>query len=45
MAEVDKDDLLRYACEDADITYKLTEIFAPKLRENNLQELFEQGTV
>jgi DNA polymerase-1 len=42
MAEVEKDKILRYACEDADITFKLTEIFAPQLRANNLQDLFEQ---
>ncbi len=30
-----------YACEDADITLQLKEVFEPMLKENNLVELFE----
>lgn len=30
-----------YACEDADMTWRLAEVFAPQLRERNLEDLFE----
>jgi DNA polymerase-1 len=35
------DQLVDYACEDADITLQLKQVFEPKLVETNTQELFE----
>src|SRR5690554_1286355 len=39
--EVDLEDAKEYAGEDADITYQLKEIFAPKLEQTKTQTLFE----
>ncbi len=39
-AEVDLDRARDYACEDADLTLRLKEIFEPRLREQGLLELF-----
>lgn len=41
MREVDTTLLKDYASEDADITLQLKEVFAPKLEESNVKELFE----
>jgi len=41
MREVDLEDAKEYAGEDADITYQLKEIFAPKLEQTKTQTLFE----
>ncbi len=37
--EVDVQKLSDYACEDADITFRLFELFAKKLKENNLEKI------
>ena len=34
--------LVDYACEDADITLELSEVFRPKLSETNTQKLYEE---
>ncbi len=44
MREVQKNKinaLVDYACEDADITFQLAEIFKPQLKESNTLQLFE----
>jgi len=41
MQDVDMDTLYIYACEDADITYRLYEILSEKLEEHQLQEIAE----
>ena len=40
MTELASDLVYEYACEDADITMKLKNIFAPKLKELDLENLF-----
>ncbi len=35
-------DASRYACEDADITWRLTEVLRPKLQERGLAQLFQE---
>lgn len=35
-------DASRYACEDADITWRLTEVLRPKLQERGLEQLFQE---
>lgn len=40
MRQVDVDKVCQYACEDADVTLKLHNIFKEKLRESELEELF-----
>ncbi len=35
-------DASRYACEDADITWRLTEVLRPKLQERGLEQLFHE---
>ena len=42
MLDVPLDKLSDYACEDADVTIQLKEIFEPLLKENKLTEPFEQ---
>jgi DNA polymerase-1 len=39
MAEVDVETVSEYACEDADITYRLMEVFEPRLEEAGVAEL------
>lgn len=41
-AEVSLDRARDYACEDADYTLRLKELFQPKLREQKLEELFQE---
>ncbi len=41
-ADVEVKKVAEYACEDTDVTFKLTEIFKPKLKKSNLVDLFEQ---
>ena len=36
------DDACVYACEDADITWRLAQVFRPKLQERNLDSLFHE---
>ncbi len=40
MRDVSVDDIKEYATEDADITWQLKEVFAPKLKEQNAEKLF-----
>ncbi|MFQ5652875.1 MAG: DNA polymerase I [bacterium] len=40
IAEIEIEKFAQYACEDADITLKLTGIFEPQLRDGNLMDLF-----
>lgn len=40
MAELPVEEVVNYACEDADITWQLKEKFAPLLKENNTLDLF-----
>ncbi|TDJ00337.1 MAG: DNA polymerase I [Caldithrix sp.] len=40
-AEVPIKDIAKYACEDADITFRLHQIFEPKLTKGKLLELFQ----
>ncbi len=42
MRNVAIEKISEYAAEDADVTYKLKTIFAPILKENNLEKLFEE---
>ena len=39
-ADIDVERVAKYACEDADITLKLKQIFEPQLRSGNLEVLF-----
>ena len=39
-AEVEQEKACFYACEDADITYRLVELLRPRLQERELDELF-----
>ena len=41
MRDVALEDIKEYAAEDADITYQLKEIFAPKLEQSKTRELFD----
>ena len=41
MSDLTADDIKDYACEDADITYQIFEKTAPELKEQGLQELFD----
>ncbi|MBK9488001.1 MAG: DNA polymerase I [Haliscomenobacter sp.] len=41
MSQVDLEKVTDYAAEDADITLQLKELFAPKLEEGGVQELFD----
>ncbi|QZT36026.1 DNA polymerase I [Halosquirtibacter xylanolyticus] len=40
MRDLPVDEVCRYACEDADFTFRLKSLFLPKLKESNLEELF-----
>jgi DNA polymerase-1 len=42
MRSVDIEALKEYACEDADVTLQLKDLFEPKLKETNTLELFEK---
>lgn len=41
MRDLKPEDIYEYAAEDADVTLKLKNVLAPKLKELNLEELFE----
>ena len=41
MRDVPVEEVKEYAGEDADITYQLKEIFAPKLEQAKTRELFD----
>lgn len=45
MREVAIDKIKDYAAEDADVTIQLKEVFAPKLKENELEKLFSEVEV
>ena len=40
MADLAPEDISDYACEDADITLQLKELFEPEIQKNHLKELF-----
>ena len=40
MRQVEKNKVINYACEDADITWQLYQFFEPKLKENQAEDLF-----
>lgn len=40
MADLDPEEVYEYACEDADITFQLMEIFEPEIQKEHLKELF-----
>jgi len=40
MADLTPEEVYDYACEDADITYQLKEIFEPEIQKEHLKELF-----
>jgi DNA polymerase-1 len=40
MTDLNATEVYEYACEDADITWQLMEVFAPKLKELELESLF-----
>lgn len=42
MRDLKPEDIYEYAAEDADVTLKLKNVLAPKLKELNLEELFEK---
>jgi DNA polymerase-1 len=42
MAEVDPAKVSRYACADADYTYRLVELYQPQLAEHGLDKLFNE---
>ena len=42
LRSVSLEEQTRYAAEDADVTYQLYELFAPKLKEEGLEDLFYQ---
>ncbi|MBW6478389.1 MAG: DNA polymerase I [Bacteroidales bacterium] len=42
MRDIPLDTVTAYACEDADVTQKLREVFEPMLRENKLTRLFDE---
>jgi len=42
MTDLDATEVYEYACEDADITWQLMEVFTPKLKELELESLFYQ---
>ena len=43
--KVDKEQLKDYACEDADVTLQLADLFSPKLRDAGVEDLFRQVEV
>ena len=42
MRDVELEKIKEYAAEDADITLQLKEVFAPLLKENEVQKLFDE---
>jgi DNA polymerase-1 len=42
MAEADVDQLYRYGCQDADVTWRLAGILEPKIRESEMTDLLEK---
>jgi DNA polymerase-1 len=42
MSEVEVEKVIPYACEDADITFRLKEVLSPKLEEKGLVKLFSE---
>ena len=45
MRDVPLEDVARYACEDADMTWRLRDLLAPKLKEAETWELFQKAEV
>ncbi len=42
MEQVPLPDIVRYACEDADLAYRLHDVLTPRLRESGVDEVFTQ---
>ncbi|MFH1262629.1 MAG: DNA polymerase I [Pseudomonadota bacterium] len=42
MLDVDVDRLTRYACEDADVTYRLHTLFTPQIEHQELKHLYQE---
>ncbi|MFQ5771819.1 MAG: DNA polymerase I, partial [bacterium] len=42
MAELSVEQVARYACEDADITFRLQKLFEPQLKNSGIYDLFQQ---
>ena len=42
MADLEPSEVSDYACEDADITFQLKELFAPKLTETDTEKLYKE---
>ncbi|MDP8238897.1 MAG: DNA polymerase I [Candidatus Hatepunaea meridiana] len=42
MADVDIEEIYRYACEDADVTLRLHNFFHPTIKENNFSKLLQE---
>ena len=40
MREIEQKDIVPYACEDADITWQLKELFEPEIQKDHLKDLF-----
>ncbi|RYM33982.1 DNA polymerase I [Brumimicrobium glaciale] len=40
MRDIEQKDIVNYACEDADITWQLKEIFEPEIQKDHLKDLF-----
>ncbi|PWH85242.1 DNA polymerase I [Brumimicrobium oceani] len=40
MRDIDQKDIVDYACEDADITWQLKELFEPEIQKDHLKDLF-----
>lgn len=40
MREIDQKEIVDYACEDADITWQLKELFEPEIQKDHLKKLF-----
>ncbi|MCB9225370.1 MAG: DNA polymerase I [Crocinitomicaceae bacterium] len=40
MGDLDPNDIVDYACEDADITFQLKQIFEPEIQKDHLKKLF-----
>ncbi len=45
MDQVPLDQVAEYACEDADVTWRLMQVLAPRLKENEIEDLFQDVEV
>ncbi|MFQ5604932.1 MAG: DNA polymerase I [bacterium] len=42
MSEISVEEVTKYACEDADITFRLQELFEPQLKNSEIYKLFQE---